>query len=82
MFQNAEEVPSPGRQPAEQEIYPHPNNEQRPVEARRGAGDLAPDVVRKIFPDMAGFLNSRISGKAVIIQDELKRQRGAVDSEN
>jgi hypothetical protein len=31
---------------------------------------------------MAGFLNSRISGKAVIIQDELKRQRGAVDSEN
>jgi hypothetical protein len=31
---------------------------------------------------MASFLNPRIGGKAVIIQDELKRQRAAIDGED
>ena len=43
--------------------------------------ELRPDKTGKIVPDMPGFLNSTISGKAVVVENKLELQGLAVDHE-
>ncbi len=82
MFHDAEEVPSPGRHFAQDEIQPHPQNEDRSVETRWPSSKLRPYVIRKIFPDVTGGLHTWIVNETVIVENELKTQRRAVGCED
>src|SRR5579864_6657506 len=82
MFHDAEEMPSPGRQLAEDEIEPHPQNEDRTVETRWTASELRPYVIRKVFPDVTRGLHSGIIYETVVVENELKIQRWAVSRED
>jgi hypothetical protein len=65
-------TPSPWRHRAQDEIYPQPHDEQRPVETRRPANELRPYIICEVLPDMAGELYPGIAGETMIIEDELK----------
>ena len=72
MYRDSAEVPSPRRRCAQNEIYPQPQDKQRPIEARGAANELRPRVVRKVFPNMTRVLYARITRESVIVEDELK----------
>src|SRR5262245_19826204 len=72
VFQDAEQMPSPGRHFAEHEIQPQPESKQRTIKGRGAARELRRDIVREVFPDMAGRLDPWIANKTVIVEDELK----------
>jgi hypothetical protein len=78
VFDDAEEMPSPGRQGCQQVIQPYPEKKDGAIEAGRATHVLRPHKTCEVVPNMAGVLNPGICGEAVIIKDELKAERGTV----
>jgi len=82
MFYDAEQVPSPRRRFTEDEIQPHPQHEEWPIETYWSARDLCPYEAREVFPHMSRLLYTGIANEAVVVQDKLEVQGWAVDEED
>jgi hypothetical protein len=82
MFRDAKQVPSPWRHCAQNEIYPQPQDEQRPIETRRPTSELRPYILRKVVPNITGGLYTRITRETVVVEDELKLQGAVINGKD